>query len=62
MLQVLVNLLLNAISFSPSQGVVRVSSGKGRTTCGYHTWPDGELLYATTEGASEACPRRPSGA
>ncbi len=38
----------------------RVSSGKGRTTCGYFDAPKGtSFLYATTEGASEACPAPP---
>lgn len=38
----------------------RVSSGKGRTTCGYFDYPRGDsFLYATTEGASEACPAKP---
>ena len=37
-----------------------VSSGKGRTTCGYYAFPKGErLLYATTENASPACPAPP---
>jgi Tol biopolymer transport system component len=37
-----------------------VSSGKGRTTCGYYTWPHGDrILYATTEGGGDACPEPP---
>lgn len=37
-----------------------VSSGKGRTTCGYTTWPSGDrILYATTEGGGDACPEPP---
>ena len=40
--------------------VVRASSGKGRTTCGYYSYPDGErLIYATTEGGDAACPAPP---
>jgi Tol biopolymer transport system component len=40
--------------------VVRWSSGKGRTTCGYFAYPGGErLLYATTEGAGAPCPPTP---
>jgi len=37
----------------------RVSSGQGRTTCGFFT-PDGrEIVYASTHGAGAACPARP---
>ncbi len=37
-----------------------VSSGKGRTTCGYFRWPQGDkIIYASTEGESPACPPRP---
>jgi Tol biopolymer transport system component len=37
-----------------------VSSGKGRTTCGYFSYPDGNrLIYATTEGGGEQCPPTP---
>ncbi|HVR37561.1 MAG TPA: M28 family peptidase, partial [Thermoanaerobaculia bacterium] len=37
-----------------------VSSGKGRTTCGYFRYPSGDrIIYATTEGAGEACPPPP---
>lgn len=32
-----------------------VSTGRGRTTCGYFL-PDGRLLYASTHAASPACP------
>lgn len=40
--------------------VTRLSSGAGRTTCGYYTWPSGtEVIYATTEGAGAACPAPP---
>ncbi|MEM6929932.1 MAG: PDZ domain-containing protein, partial [Myxococcota bacterium] len=40
--------------------VTLVSSGKGRTTCGYYAYPDGEtLVYATTEADDEACPAPP---
>jgi Tol biopolymer transport system component len=37
-----------------------VSSGKGRTTCGYYSYPKGErIVYATTESGGEACPPKP---
>lgn len=37
-----------------------VSSGKGRTTCGYFDYPKGDaLIYATTEAASAQCPAKP---
>jgi TolB protein len=40
--------------------VTRVSSGKGRTTCGYFTYPEGDAyIYATTEGGGESCPPEP---
>lgn len=40
--------------------VTLLSSGKGRTTCGYYGWPTGERqLYATTEGAGAECPPPP---
>jgi dipeptidyl aminopeptidase/acylaminoacyl peptidase len=40
--------------------VTRVSSGKGRTTCGYFDYPEGKrTIYATTEAAGEACPPVP---
>jgi Tol biopolymer transport system component len=38
----------------------RVSSGKGRTTCGYFDWPEADrVIYASTEAAGDACPRAP---
>ncbi len=38
-----------------------VSSGKGRTTCGYYRWPQGDkIIYASTEAGSQECPPRPS--
>jgi aminopeptidase YwaD len=38
----------------------RVSSGKGRTTCGYYRYPLGDrIVYATTEGGGADCPPRP---
>jgi Tol biopolymer transport system component len=38
----------------------RVSSGKGRTTCGYFRWPAGDkVIYASTESGGEACPPPP---
>jgi Tol biopolymer transport system component len=37
-----------------------VSSGKGRTTCGYFAYPAGDrILYASTEGETDACPPPP---
>ena len=37
-----------------------VSSGKGRTTCGYFSWPVGDrILYASTEAADPVCPPPP---
>lgn len=37
-----------------------VSSGEGRTTCGYFDFPNGDsLIYATTEAASKQCPQKP---
>jgi Tol biopolymer transport system component len=38
----------------------RVSSGKGRTTCGYFRFPQGDrIVYASTEAASAECPAPP---
>jgi Tol biopolymer transport system component len=40
--------------------VTLLSSGSGRTTCGYYAYPEGErLIYATTERADPACPAPP---
>jgi hypothetical protein len=37
-----------------------LSSGRGRTTCGYYGYPAGdEMIYATTERADPACPAEP---
>ncbi|HEX9982859.1 MAG TPA: M20/M25/M40 family metallo-hydrolase [Thermoanaerobaculia bacterium] len=37
-----------------------VSSGKGRTTCGYFSYPNGNrILYASTEAVAEECPPPP---
>jgi len=37
--------------------VRRISSGKGRTTCGYYRWPQGDkIIFASTESASPDCP------
>ncbi|HQW80231.1 MAG TPA: M20/M25/M40 family metallo-hydrolase [Pseudomonadota bacterium] len=37
-----------------------VSSGAGRTTCGYVDYPNGgSLIYATTEAAAPTCPAKP---
>ena len=38
----------------------RVSDGKGRTTCGYFRWPQGDrIIYASTENGGDACPPVP---
>jgi Tol biopolymer transport system component len=43
-----------------SGDVRRVSSGQGRTTCGYYDWPEGDrIVYASTEAAGAACPAPP---
>jgi TolB protein len=40
-------------------GLRRVSSGRGRTTCGYFFDNDRRIFYATTEHTGAACPPRP---
>src|SRR3954465_6868306 len=40
-------------------GMRRVSSGRGRTTCGYFFAGDTRIFYATTEHGGAACPARP---
>ena len=40
-------------------GMHRVSSGLGRTTCGYFFAGDARIFYASTEHADRACPPRP---
>src|SRR2546428_283637 len=40
-------------------GLHRVSSGKGRTTCGYFYDDDRRIFYSTTQHAGAACPPRP---
>jgi len=38
----------------------QLSSGEGRTTCGYYAWPDGERqIYATTASGGAECPPPP---
>jgi Tol biopolymer transport system component len=38
----------------------RVSSGKGRTTCGYFSYPAGDrIIYASTEAYVDSCPPPP---
>jgi TolB protein len=38
----------------------QVSSGKGRTTCSYFTYPDGEaVFYSSTHLAGDECPKAP---
>lgn len=39
-------------------GLHRVSSGKGRTTCGYFFARDSRIFYASTEHLGPACPPR----
>jgi Tol biopolymer transport system component len=40
-------------------GLRRVSSGKGRTTCGWFYASDTRILYASTEAADSVCPPPP---
>ncbi|MGH9259069.1 MAG: TolB family protein, partial [Acidimicrobiales bacterium] len=40
-------------------GLTRVSSGAGRTTCGYFYEDDRRIFYASTEHADTTCPPRP---
>jgi Tol biopolymer transport system component len=40
-------------------GMHRVSSGRGRTTCGYFFGGDRQIFYSSTEHVSGACPPRP---
>src|SRR5437773_742896 len=40
-------------------GLHRVSSGRGRTTCGYFFDQDRRIFYSSTEHAGAACPPRP---
>lgn len=40
-------------------GLRRVSSGCGRTTCGYFYDRDRRIFYASTEHTGAACPPRP---
>lgn len=40
-------------------GLRRVSSGRGRTTCGYFFERDRQIFYASTEHTGAACPPRP---
>ncbi|MGE5179013.1 MAG: M28 family peptidase [Bacteroidota bacterium] len=38
----------------------RVSSGKGRTTCGYYDYPEADrIVYSSTQGGSDSCPPTP---
>src|SRR5213595_907404 len=41
------------------RGLRRVSSGRGRTTCGYFFDRDRRIFYSSTEHAGAACPPRP---
>ena len=38
----------------------RVSTGAGRTTCGYYTPKGDQIVYASTHAGGSACPPRPS--
>lgn len=40
-------------------GLHRVSSGRGRTTCGYFFGGDRQIFYASTEHLGSTCPPRP---
>src|SRR5215475_6231382 len=40
-------------------GIHRVSTGKGRTTCGYFLGDNRHIVYASTHLASDACPVPP---
>ena len=40
-------------------GTTRVSSGKGRTTCGFFSPDDRTVVYASTHLGGDACPPRP---
>jgi TolB protein len=40
-------------------GLHRISSGRGRNTCGYFFARDTRIFYASTEHADSACPPRP---
>jgi Tol biopolymer transport system component len=44
-----------------ASGEVRlVSSGRGRTTCGYYDYPEMDrIIYSSTQPASDSCPPRP---
>ncbi|HVH08433.1 MAG TPA: hypothetical protein VM736_01425 [Gemmatimonadales bacterium] len=44
---------------SDGTGLHRVSSGRGRTTCGYFFDHDRRIFYSSTERASSNCPPRP---
>ncbi len=48
------------LSLSAPGELKLVSTGKGRTTCAYFTYPKGErILYASTHAAGDACPPPP---
>jgi len=40
-------------------GLTRVSSGRGRTTCGWFFDQDRRIFYSSTEASDSACPPRP---
>ncbi len=43
-----------------TEKVKQVSSGKGRTTCAYYTFPGGKsIVYGSTHEADKACPPEP---
>ncbi len=40
--------------------MTRVSTGAGRTTCGYYDWPEADrIIYASTHDAAAECPAPP---
>jgi Tol biopolymer transport system component len=48
-------------SMDLATGAIKLlSSGKGRTTCGYYSWPAGDrIIYASTEADGVGCPPPP---
>ncbi len=52
---------LDSLSFGEGRGeAVRISTGKGRTTCSYFLPGDSLILYASTHVASDTCPQNPN--
>lgn len=44
---------------TPAAGGVRLSTGRGRTTCSYFLPGDSLVLYASTHPAADTCPQNP---